>query len=204
VEGPRSREPRQQVGVAIRSREFLRRLDKLGLPGEDEPELVHDFGVLSRVENARFWELYDAFRQDEDLAKDELTEMQVLLDRCPLVDPREAGNPYTETHEERRERQLLERAFAGAFHDYAKQYPYIAVPNYANRLNEYRLEIGYQLFEKYGWVPDKRDCSGVLPLDQWVPEDREALIDLYRRANPECSGNALPGWKSKYRRWHRF
>jgi hypothetical protein len=140
-------------------------LDKLGLPREDEPEWVPDFGVLSRVENARFWELYDIFRQDEDLAKDELTEMQALLDRCPLVEPREAGNPYTETHEERRERQLLERAFAGAFHDYAKQYPHIAVPNYANRLNEYRLEIGYQLFEKYGWIAGERNCSGVLPLD---------------------------------------
>jgi hypothetical protein len=34
--------------------------------------------------------------------------MQVLLDRCPLVDPREAGNPYTETYEERHERRLLE------------------------------------------------------------------------------------------------
>lgn len=174
-------------------------MDKLGLPGEDEPELVRDFGVLSRVENARFWELYDALHQDEDLPKDELTEMQVLLDRCPLVNPREAGSPYTESQEERRERRLFERAFAGAFHDYAKQYPHIAVPNYANMLNEYRLEIGYQLFEKYGWTAGERDCSGILPLDEWAPKDREALIDLYRRANPECSGNAPPGWKSKYR-----
>jgi hypothetical protein len=189
------------VGVAIRSREFLRRLDKLGLPGEHEPELVPDFGVLSRVENARYRELYDAFRQDEDLAKDELTEMQVLLDRCPLVDPREAGNPYTETHEERRERRLFERALAGAFHDYAKQYPHIAVPNYANRLNEYRLEIGYQLFEKYGWIAGGRDCSGILPLDDWAPEDQEALIDLYQRANPECSGNTPSCW---YRAGGRF
>jgi hypothetical protein len=179
-------------------------LDKFGLPGEDEPELVHDFGVLSRVENARFRELYEALREDEDLAKDELTEMQVLLDRCPLVNPREAGNPYAETHEERRERQLLERAFAGAFHDYARQYPHIAVPNYANMLNEYRLEIGYQLFEKYGWTASGRDCAGILPLDEWAPEDREALIDLYRRANPECSGNAPPGWKSKYPAGGRF
>jgi hypothetical protein len=64
MEGPRSREPRQQVGVGG---------DKLGLREEDEPELVPDFGVLSRVEDARFWELYDALHQDEDLAKDELT-----------------------------------------------------------------------------------------------------------------------------------
>ena len=172
------------------------------MPGEDEPELVPDFGVLSRVENARFRELYDAFCQDEDLAKDELTEMQVLLDRCPLLDPREAGNPYTETHEERRERRLFKRAFAGAFHDYAKQYSYVAIPNYANRLNEYRLENGYQLFEKYGWVPDKRDCSVILPLERWDPEDRNALIELYQRANPECS--SPPGWKSKYRAGGRF
>ena len=158
--------------------------------------MVPDFGVLSRVENARFWELYNALHQDEDLAKDELTEMQVLLDRCPLVDLREAGNPYTETHEERRERRLLERAFAGAFHDYAKQYPHIAVPNYANMLNEYRLEIG--------WTVGGRDCSGILPLDEWAPEDRNALIDLYQRANPECSSDTPPGWKSKYRAGARF
>jgi hypothetical protein len=174
-------------------------VDKLGLLGEDEPELVCDFGVLSRVENARFWELYNAFRQDEDLAKDELTEMQVLLDRCPLVDPHESGNPYTETHEERRERRLLERAFAGAFHDYAKQYSYVVVPNYANMLNEYRLDIGYCLFEKYGWIAGERDCSGILPLHRWNPEDRNALIDLYQRANPECSRDTPSGWKSKYR-----
>ena len=155
--------------------------------------MVPDFGVLYRVENARYRELYDAFRQDEDFAKDELTEMQVLLDRCPLVDPRQAGNRYTETHEERRERQLLKRAFAGAFHDYAKQYPHIAVPNYANMLNEYRLEIGYQLFEKYGWTAGERDCAVILPLDEWAPEDHKALIDLYRRANPECS-RQRPFW----------
>ncbi len=58
------------MGVAIRSREFLRRLDKLGLPGEHEPELVPDFGVLSRVEHARFWELYHTL-SDED---EEVTE----------------------------------------------------------------------------------------------------------------------------------
>ena len=178
-------------------------MDKLGLPGEDEPELVPDFGVLSRVENARFRELYEALHQDKDLTKDELTEMEVLLDRCPLVDPSEDGNPYTETHEERRERRLLERAFAGAFQDFARQYRYIAVPNYANRLNEYRLEIGYQLFEKYGWTAGGRDCSRIPPLDEWAPEDREALIDLYRRANPESS-NAPSGWTSKYRAGARF
>jgi hypothetical protein len=139
-------------------RELLRRLDKLGLPAGDEPELVPDFGKLSRVENARFWELYDASHRDEGLANDELKEMQALLEMCPLVDPDDAGNPYAETHEERRERQRLERAFAGAFHNYAKQYSYIAVPNYADMLNEYRLEIGYQLFEKYGWIAGERDC----------------------------------------------
>jgi hypothetical protein len=55
------------------------------------------------------------------------------------------------------------------------------------------------LFEKHGWTEGGRDCSGILPLDEWTPEDREALIDLYQRANPECSGNGPPGWKSKYR-----
>ncbi len=98
----------------------------------------------------------------------------------------------------------MKRAFAGAFHDYAKQYPHIAVPNYANMLNEYRLEIGYQLFEKYGWTAGGRDYSGILPLDEWAPEDREALIDLYRRANLECSGNLPLDWKSRYRAGGRF
>jgi hypothetical protein len=96
-------------------------------------------------------------------------------------------------------RRRLEDAFGGAFHNYAKQYTYIAVPNYANCLNAYRLDIGYQLFEKYGWIPGERDCSTILPLHRWAPEDRVALIDLYQRANPECSGDAPAGWKSKYR-----
>jgi hypothetical protein len=51
-------------------------------------------------------------------------------------------NPYAETYEERRERRQLERAFPGAVHDYEKQYSYVAIPNYANLLNGYRLEIG--------------------------------------------------------------
>jgi hypothetical protein len=54
-------------------------------------------------------------------------------------------NPYRETYEEMRVRRRLEDAFGGAFHNYAKQYTYIAVPNYANCLNAYRLDIGYQL-----------------------------------------------------------
>jgi hypothetical protein len=179
-------------------------VDKLGLPGEDEPELVPDLGVLSHVENARFWELYHTLSdQDEEVTEADREEFCGLLSKCPLVDPREAGDPYAEMHEERRERRLLERAFAGAFHDYAKQYPHIAVPNYANRLNEYRLEIGYQLFEKYGWIAGERDCSGILPLDRWNLEDHEALIDLYQRANRESS-NAPPGWKSKYRTGSRY
>ena len=65
------------------------------------------------------------------------------------------------------------------------KYSYIAIPHYYNALNEYRLEIGYQLFEKYGWIAGERYCSTILPLDQWAPEDREALIDLYQSANPE-------------------
>jgi hypothetical protein len=73
------------------------------------------------------------------------------------------------------------------------------VPNYANGLNEHRLDIGYRLFEKYGWVPGERDCATILPLDQWEPEDRAVLIDLYRRANPECAAPDPPGWTSKYR-----
>ena len=167
-------------------------MDKLGLPGEDEPELVHDFGVLSRVEHARFWELYHPLSdEDEEVTEADREELCSLLSKCPLVHPSEAGNPYAETHEERRERRQLERAFAGAFHNYAKQYSYVAIPNYANLLNEYRLEIGCALFERYGWSPGERDCSGILPLDQWAPEDREALIDLYQRANPECSGSQL-------------
>ena len=167
--------------------------------------MVPDFGVLSRVDNARLWELYHTLSgEDEELTEAEFEEFSDLLNKCPLVDPNEAGNPYAETHEERRERRLFEWAFAGAFHDYAKQYSYVAIPNYANLLNEYRLEIGCALFERYGWSPGERDCSSILPLDDWAAEDREALIELYRRANPECSGNTPPGWKSKYRAGARF
>jgi hypothetical protein len=178
---------------------------KLGLLGQDEPELVPDFGVLSRVENARFRELCHTLGdEDEEVTKADREEFCGLLSKCPLVDPSEAGNPHAEIYEERYERWQLERAFAGAFHDYAKQYSYIAIPNYANLLNAYWLEIGCALFERYGWSPGERDCSGILPLDEWAPDDCEALIDLYQRANPECSGNTPPGWKSKYRAGGRF
>ena len=191
--------------MTMRSRAYLRRLDRLRLPAEEEPKLVHDFGALSRVENACFWELYNTLcDEDAEATEAELKEFWRLLNKCPLVDPSEAGNPYAETYEERRERRQLEWAFGGAFHDYAMKYPYIAIPNYANALNAYRLETGYQLFEKYGWAVGERDCSGIQPLDQWTPEDREALIDLYQRANPECSSNSPPGWKSKFDRGARF
>jgi hypothetical protein len=185
--------------MTMRSRELLRRLDRLRLAAEDEPKKVPDFSVLSRVENARFWELYYTLRGNrEELTEAEVKEFWALLNKCPLVDPSEAGDLYKETNEERRERREFEQAFGGAFHDYAMKYSYIAIPNYSNALNEYRLEIGCQLFEKYGWVAGERDCSGILPLDQWAPEDREALIDLYQRANPEYSGGAPPGWKPKF------
>ena len=180
------------------SRGLLRRLDRLRVPAKEEPEKVLDFAVLSRAQNARLWELYDLRGDREGLTEVELTEFWTLLDQCPVVDPSEAGDPYRETDEARRERQELERAFAGAFHDYAMKYSYIAIPNYCNALNAYRLEIGYRLFEKYGWIAGERDCSAILPLDQWAPEDREALIDLYQRANPECSHDFPPGWKSKF------
>jgi hypothetical protein len=183
----------------MRSRELLRRLDRLKLPAEEEPKMVHDFGVLSRVENARLWELYYMLRGgDEELTEEEVKQFWSLLSKCPLIEPDQAGHPYAETDEERRERRALEWAFGGAFHDYARRYPFIAVPNYANGLNEYRLDLGYQLFEKYGWIVGERDCSTILPVDQWDADDREALIDLYQRANPECSAMNPPGWKSKH------
>jgi hypothetical protein len=191
--------------MTMRSREFLRRLDRLRFPAEEEPKKVYDFGALSRVENARFWELYRTFRDDhEDLTEAERKEFWTILSKCPLVDPSEAKGRSRETNDERRERRRVDWAFAEAFHDYAMKYSYIAIPNFANALNEYRLDIGCRLFEKYGWVAGERNCSGILPLDQWAPEDREALIDLYQRANPECSSNAPPGWKCKFDRRARF
>jgi len=89
--------------------------------------------------------------------------------------------------------------FCITFRNHVRRFPFIAVPNYASGINDYRLDIGNRLFEKYGWIVGKRDCSTILPLDQWEPEDREALIDLYQRANPECSRMDSPGWKSKHR-----
>ncbi len=58
--------------------------------------------------------------------------------------------------------------------------------------------------EKYGWTAGGRDCSTILPLDEWEPDDREALIDLYQRVNPECSAMNPHGRKSKQRPGRRF
>jgi hypothetical protein len=102
--------------MTMRSREFLRRLDRLGFPAEDEPKKVYDFGVLSRVENARFWELYRTFRDDhEELTEAELKEFWMLLSKCPLVDPSEAKGRSRETNDERRERRQLEWGFGEPF-----------------------------------------------------------------------------------------
>ena len=72
------------------------------------------------------------------------------------------------------------------------QYPYIAIPNhYYNELNEYRHDLGYRLFEKYGWVVGERDCSGILPLDQWAPEDRDSSSTFTNGRTP----NARPRFR---------
>jgi hypothetical protein len=203
----------------MRSRELLRRLARLEPPDEEPPNTVDTSG-LSRVEECKLFEIWAALRflvtaktidgeelhpglgSRVDLALVTTAEVQeffALLRRCPMVDPGEAGQRERETREEKRKRLKLEAAFGGAFHDYAIQYPYIAAPNYYTELNEYRHDLGYRLFEKYGWVVGERDCSGILPLDQWAPEDRDRLIDLYQRANPACSAAFPPGWKPKYK-----
>jgi hypothetical protein len=134
--------------MTMRSREFLRRLDRLRFPAEEEPKKVYDFGVLSRVENARFWELYRTFRDDhEDLTEAERKEFWMLLSKCPLVDTSEIVGRSRETNDERRERRQLEWAFGQAFHNYAMRYSFLAIPNYGNSLNQYRLEVGYRLFD---------------------------------------------------------
>jgi hypothetical protein len=84
------------------------------------------------------------------------------------------------------------------------RYCEIATPNHANELNEYRRDLGCQLFKKYGWVVGKRDCSGILPLDQWAPEDRDRLIDRYQRSNPESTVAFPPGWKVEIQVRARF
>jgi hypothetical protein len=202
----------------MRSRELLRRLARLEPPDEEPPNL--DTSGLSRVEECQLLEIWAALRflattktidleelhsgpgSRVDLAlvtSVEVKEFFALMRRCPIVDPGEVGHRRRETREEKRKRLKLEAAFDGTFHDYAMQYDYIAVPNYHTELNEYRHDLGYRLFEKYGWVVGERDCSGILPLDQWAPEDRDRLMDLYQRSTPECSAAFPPGWKSKYK-----
>jgi hypothetical protein len=61
---------------------FLRRLDRLRLPAEKEPKKVRNFGVLSRIENARLQELYDTLRdEDEEITEGELEELRGLLSK---------------------------------------------------------------------------------------------------------------------------
>jgi len=57
--------------MTMRSREFLRRLDRLRLLAEEEPKKVYDFGVLSRIENAALWELCRTFRDENGLTEAE-------------------------------------------------------------------------------------------------------------------------------------
>ena len=66
----------------MRSRELLRRLDRLKLPAEEEPKMVHDFGALSRAENARFWELYHMLRDEGEEPTEDETKEFWSLDRA--------------------------------------------------------------------------------------------------------------------------
>ena len=199
----------------MRSRELLRRLARFEPPDEDPPIAVLDTSGLSRVEECFLLEIWAALRflataktiNSEELShvdlalvtKAEVKEFVALAGRCPIVELGEASHRVAETREEKLKIIKLEVSFDGAFHVYAMQYPYISIPHYYTELSEYRHDLGYRLFEKYGWVVGKRDCSGILPLDQWAPEDRDRLIDLYQRSNPECSAAFPPGWKSKYK-----
>jgi hypothetical protein len=180
----------------MRSRELLRRLARLG-PDEEQPKKTLDLSRLSRVEKSHLLEIWS--HRDDGVTEADVAEFRALSDRC-IVDPSEVGHREKETPEEILDARILSVSFGRAFHYYAMQYPYIAKPKYyCNGLNEYRLDLGYRLFEKYGWVVGERDCSGILPLDQWAPEDRDQLIDLYQRSNPESTAAFPPGWESKYK-----
>jgi hypothetical protein len=181
----------------MRSRELLRRLARIEPLEEEQPKKAFDLSRLSRVEECHLLEIWA--HREEGVTEADVAEYRALMDRC-IVDPGEVGNRERETPEEIREARKRRVTFGRAFHDYAMQYPYIAIPNhYYNELNEYRRDLGYRLFEKYGWIVGERDCSGILPLDQWAPEDRDRLIDLYQRSNPESTAAFPPGWKSKYK-----
>jgi hypothetical protein len=181
----------------MRSRELLRRLARLGPPDEEQPKKTLDLSRLSRVEEAHLFEVWP--HREEGVTEADVAECRALWDRC-IVDPGEVGHREKKTPEEILASRKLKVSFSRAFHDYAMQYTYIAIPErYYNALNEYRLDLGYRLFEKYGWVVGERDCSGILPLDQWALEDRDALIDLYQRSEPECTAALPPGWNSKYK-----
>ena len=182
----------------MRSRELLRRLARLGSPDEAQPNTVIDTSGLSPVEECRLSEIWS--HREEVVTEADLAEYRALMGKCRIVERSEAGHRKRETLAERLERQKFEWAWGRAFHDYAMQYHDVAIPKlYDNSLNRYRLDLGYRLFEKHGWVVGERDCSGILPLDQWAPEDRDRLIDLYQRSNPESTAAFPPGWKSKYK-----
>jgi hypothetical protein len=112
----------------MRSRELLRRLARLEPPDEEQSNTVLDTSGLSRVEECHLSEIWAAHRE-EGVTEAEAAEFWALMRRCPIVDPAEARHRERETWEEKRERRKLEWAFGGAFHDYAMQYPYIAVPS---------------------------------------------------------------------------
>jgi hypothetical protein len=115
----------------MRSRELLRRLARLAPPDEEQPNTVLDTSGLPRVEECYFHELWVA-RNEEGVTKAEAEEFLALVRRCPIVDRGAAGHRERETLGEKNERRKLEATFGRAFHDYAMQYPYIAVPNYYN------------------------------------------------------------------------
>jgi hypothetical protein len=129
--------------------------------------------------------------EPEAATEGDMIEYRAIIDRCPLVDLRDVRPSVPESLEEKRAKWNLKMAFARAFIAFANRHPILRMPSLANDLNDFRLEIGFNLLEKYGWSADEASADSIEPLEQWEASDREALKDLYRRAQKAPTRRSL-------------
>jgi hypothetical protein len=153
--------------------ERLRRLERLAREQsiKAEPKRGVYFPRWLSPTEARFIDLWRA----KQLSKTEQEELYALLAEGSMVDLT-AKAPACEL----KQWAARELSLVIAFDKYSRLYPEIIVPSLINLLKPYLLNTVARLFEKYGWKVGQPDCSSILPLEEWAPEDHRTIIGLYQ------------------------
>ena len=126
---------------------------------------------MSDVELAFLGECLEEGREFDDEAR------SMAID---LADRRKHGE-FAMSREEQLERRRAEGwwFFERCLRLFANHHSDLPMPDYHHGLNEYRELTARELLERYGWDP----ASAGVPLDEWDPDDRAAMLEVFARVN---------------------